>query len=156
MNKISFVKLWSRSISSWCILSIVVNMLSIYLIHIFYLPKALNWLVELSTLIFDDCVKLAIILIPFGKTETWIPLEMSALFLFLFQSGYPGTRTDWPCRMHPPPLVDIKLVACFVSDDHSRMIAFHSWIQKSSYHIISPLREKINKQYQCCWKRWVL
>lgn len=59
-------------------------------IHIFYLSKALNWLVELSTLILNDCVKLAIILISFGKTQTWIPLEMSALLLFLFQSGYPA------------------------------------------------------------------
>lgn len=83
------MKLWSRSISSWCI----------NVIHIFYLSKALNWLVELSTQIFNDCVKLAIILISFGKTQTWIPLEMSALLLFLFQSGYPGTRTYWPCRM---------------------------------------------------------
>lgn len=121
------MKLWSRSISSWCILSIVVKMLSIYFIHTFYLPKAFNWLVELSTLFLmtvcetvwenTDLVSIRNVSSALVSVPIRLPRHKNLLTM-----PYAG-------EMHP--LQRIKVVACFVSDDHSRMMAFQSWMQKS-------------------------
>lgn len=136
------MKLWSRSISSWCILSIVVKMLSIYLIHIFYLPKALNWLVELSTLIFDDCETCYYFNFIWEKTDLNSIRNVSTVLVSV-PIRLPRHKNLLTMPYVGPPHVVIKLVACFVSDDHSRMIAFHSWMQKSSYHLYE--KKKINR-----------
>lgn len=80
--------------------------------------------------IVDDCVKLyiAFIKIPLWKTHAWFLLVRSAPVLF--QSGYHKNLLTMPHTGEVHPLQKIRLVACIVSGDHSKILAFQSWLQK--------------------------
>lgn len=129
-------KQWTK-ILSWIMIKKHIKLMhSQYLgqnvIHIFYLSKALNWLVELSTLIFNDCETCYYFNFIWENTDLdSIRNVSSALVSVPIRLPRHKNLLTMPYAGEMHPLQRIKVVACFVSDDHSRMMAFQSWMQKS-------------------------
>lgn len=81
--------------------------------------------------IFDDCVKQAIIIIPLWKTRICFPLVMSALVSVPIRLPRHKNLLTMPHTGEVHPLRKIRLVACIVSGDHSKILDFQNWMQIS-------------------------